>query len=145
MNEIQRVGDAAQPGRQRVNGHRPLRLARSRLPFMKRPAGEILHDGERHALVLPRIQDADDVRMRQFDQRADLACEPPREAALPQQLGERDLDDDLALQIRVPREVDGRHAPVAQLARDLVAVLVQRRSNPGIRDQAHDASGKWGL
>jgi hypothetical protein len=65
--------------------------------------------------------DLDDVRVIQAREAADLGEEPLAKLRIAEQVGERELDHDLApIEIAVAREVDAAHAALAQAALDLI-------------------------
>ena len=71
----------------------------------QRDSGQILHDEVRVVLVLPLVEDVDDVRMRESCCGSCLLDEPLLERAVVGEVAVHDFDGDAALQ-----EVDGGHA-----------------------------------
>ena len=102
---------------------------RARLPV------DVLHDDEVAVglLVEPEVEDLHDVGVHEPRGGQRLAAEARDEArVLGQVLGEQ-LDRDVALQPRVERELDRRHAAHAEAALEPVAVgeeLVSHRRHP---------------
>src|SRR5204862_4495667 len=74
-----------------------------------------LHRDPRPAGVVAHLEDADDVRVVETLQRAELAPEPPRAADLAQQ-----LDRDQRARARVLRPPDLAHGALAQALQELV-------------------------
>ena len=72
------------------------------------------------------LVDVDDVRMVEPRDRARLVLEALDQLFARRALGREHLDGDLAAERRLRREVDGRHAALADLAHDAVAGNVER-------------------
>ena len=75
VDEVEGRGHVRQPARQSPARRGRGARCRSAQPVLEAAAGEVLHDGEGDAVVLADVEDLDDVRVGQRDQRADLAGE----------------------------------------------------------------------
>jgi hypothetical protein len=75
----------------------------------------VLHHDERPPLVTAGVDDLDDVRMAQADQRPRLAGEPFEKLRALRRApgGHGELDDDVCAQVVVAGEVDLAHVPLA--------------------------------
>ncbi len=92
--------------------------------LLQRPARQIGHDQPGLLLVLAVIQHLDDVGMRQAGERLGFAFEADQGAL--QDVGSQvfradDLDRHVRLQAGVVGFIDGRHAPFAELLKDVIA------------------------
>jgi predicted DsbA family dithiol-disulfide isomerase len=82
---------------------------------LERLALDELEDDVRAALVLARVDHADDVRVRELGHRAGLAPEARELVGVRGDLPVHELDRDPPLERRVERPVDGRHPAGAHL------------------------------
>ena len=88
----------------------------------ERLALDVLHDDEVRAVLLAVVVDADDVGVVEPRRVLRLAAEPLDEAGVARELGEEDLDRDLAVELPVARQEDVGHAAPRDRPLDLVAV-----------------------
>ena len=86
----------------------------------QRLALEKLHDGVGDAVLVSEIVDRKDVRMRQRRDRFRLSLEPGQRVGIGRDGRRKDLDRDVAVQLRIPRAVDLPHTASAQRRKDLV-------------------------
>src|SRR5438445_10292847 len=90
------------------------------LPIAKAAAREVLHDGERQAVVFAYVAHLNDVRVGELDQRADLAGEAACEPSVLQHGTPRHLDHHVAVEAKIARTVDEAHTAFAELVGDTV-------------------------
>ena len=83
---------------------------------------DVLHDDEVRAILLSPVVDADDVGVVERGGRLGFATEPFHERRIAGELREEGLERDVPREQPVTGEVDLGHAPLRQLAQDLVAV-----------------------
>ncbi len=100
-------------------------------PLLQRLPLDVLEHDERHAVVLPRVEYADDMRVLDTRDRARLAPEAlALVAAVAAVLGEH-LDRDRAFEDRVESQPDPRGRAGADLASQAVAAVDARRGRSG--------------
>ena len=89
----------------------------------QRLAGEELHHQEQRALAgAPEVRDGDDVRVSEAARRLGLALEAAGELFLAAELGQEDLDGEIAPHHGVLGAIDRAHAADADAADDAVAL-----------------------
>ena len=87
----------------------------------QRPARDVFHGDERHAVVLEVLQNRDDVRVVQGARETRLADEPLRHVGGGCVEARELLERNVAVQVLLAGEVDDRHAATADLPHDSVA------------------------
>jgi hypothetical protein len=132
----QRAGDLDGVGHRLADGQAPVAAdaVLEGLPF------DVLEDDVRRAQTvrvlvpfLAGVDDADDVRMVELRHRARLAAEALELVGVRRDLTMHELDRNLALEHRVERAVDRRHAAVADLCIEPVAPVEQSADLRGHR------------
>ena len=91
-----------------------------REPLAQRLALEQLHDDEQLAVVDARVEDADDVRMRERGDGLRFALEPRPPIGVGGERGRQDLDRHVTLEPRVPGAIDLAHSAFANRREDFV-------------------------
>ena len=109
----------------------PHRVLHGELSFAREPIAQRLAVHERHDVIqrsfrFARIVRGKNVRMRQSGRDLDLAMEPVR-AHGRGQIGVQQLDGDLAIELGIDAQVNGRHSPPTKLALDTVALTKRRQ------------------
>ena len=96
---------------------------------------QVLHDSEGNSVEGADIGDLDDVRVRQPDERADLAGEAAGELGVVHHRLARNLDDDLGVDVLVEGAVDEPHPAFAELGADRGSARPRASipTTPGIR------------
>ena len=135
-------------------GREPHRVGDRKLLLAPQPVAERFtlderHDVEGGAVDLAAVDQAEDVGVMQGGDGLDLA-EEPLGADDGGQLGAQDLDGDLAVVLEVGGEEDGRHAALAELAPDPVALLQRGAeatevAHPGLEGPGTRRCGRRGL
>ncbi len=122
VDDVARVGAAERAGdldrvRERLVHRQPAHAADA---LLERLALDVLEDDVGPALVLPGVDHADDVRVRELRDRAGLAAEALELVGVRRDLAVHELDRDLALERLVERAIDRRHPTGADLGVEAV-------------------------
>ena len=110
-----------QPREQPVEHAADLRQGQRPHVRPQRPSLDVLHRDVRHAVMLEEVEDRDDVRVLERPRKARLAHEAPRERRVGGVEAREFLQGHVPVEISLPGEVHGAHAPAPQLADDPVA------------------------
>ncbi len=139
VDEVERLGHVHQPVPERRERHRPAFPLGARLhPVLEAPPGEILHHHVGMTVVGPDVDDPDNVRVAQVDQRADLQIKSLQEhqPGLLRVGWQRTLDHDLGFQVAVIGQVDLPHAASPDPIEDLVPAVGHLQPDP-VEDFTH--------
>ena len=101
------------------------------------PRGQVLHRDVRQPVRLEVVVHGDDVGVAEGARQPGLAQEPLRERGLGGAEDAELLERDDAVEVDLPRDVDGGHAAAADFAADLVAPDAPRRTPAWVADAAH--------
>ncbi len=103
--------------------------------ILKTSAGQVLHHGEGNSFEVADVRDLDDMRVRELDERADLAGEAAGELGVVHHRLAGNLDHDLGVDVLIEGAIDKPHSALTELGGDLVAAAGQGRAQtiPGIR------------
>ena len=90
-------------------------------PFGQRPAGHVMHDEKRLLAKLPEIIHRHDGRVADLDHGPRFTLKTAAKCGIMEELAGQDFDGDVAIGLRIKRQVDRGHAAAAQLAPDRIA------------------------
>ena len=136
----ERAGDLDRVGDRLVDRQAP----HAADPLLERLALDVLEDDVGPAVLLARVDHADDVRVVELGDGARLAPEALELVGVRRDLAVHELDRDLALERRVERAIDRRHPTGADLGVEAVAA-VEARADQRAHDCAHIVADDRGV
>jgi hypothetical protein len=141
MHKIKCLGDLEQPVRERRGRHRGWLTSSAGIqPVLEAATGQKLHYDERMALQGADIENLDNMRMTELNERADLAGKTIEKVGARRSLVGRDrkLEYNVRLEMVIGGQVNPPHTPLADPPEDLVPALRDLQSDPGVAAGSHN-------